>query len=289
MSSRDRGGRLASKLQRARSVHFILTEKPAPACVAANASNATAVLAGPQLSAGMHEGGAVDSEEPTIPSRALIRLALQHLWPEGLALQCRLVLCVVVLVLSRVCNMLIPLCYKGAIDVLSESKQHAEAPRPEPAPTSQVLSDSGAAWLLQSGWASALSLLSRAAGFSSSDTTASGGLWSSAGGGEAALDRGKGSPLPGPEGEAMTDKGRRVLGYVAAYVCLKSYVGVQADVRNLIFTPVSQSTRQRLQLTVLAHLHALSHSYHLTRKTGAVLQVSPQLYLSFCPLSPPFL
>jgi len=70
-----------------------------------------------------------------------------------------------------------------------------------------------------------------------------------------------------------TEKWKGVLFYVAGYVFLKSYVGVQADVRNFIFTPVSQFTRKRLQLAVLNHLHSLSHKYHIGKKTGAVLHV----------------
>ena len=66
---------------------------------------------------------------------------------------------------------------------------------------------------------------------------------------------------------------QRLLMYVLCYVCLKGYVGVQADVRNIIFTPVSQFIRKRIQLAVLNHLHALSHNYHIARKTGAVLHV----------------
>jgi ABC-type transport system involved in Fe-S cluster assembly fused permease/ATPase subunit len=36
---------------------------------------------------------------------------------------------------------------------------------------------------------------------------------------------------------------------------------------------VAQATRRRIQLGVLRHLHALSHHYHTSRKTGAVLHV----------------
>jgi len=59
--------------------------------------------------------------------RELVVKALPLLWPEGWALRARMVLCFLVLILSRVCNMLVPLCYKGAIDTLSE------VPPPPPA------------------------------------------------------------------------------------------------------------------------------------------------------------
>jgi len=39
------------------------------------------------------------------------------LWPEGWHLRCRMLLCALVLVFSRVCNMLIPLCYKVSLRV----------------------------------------------------------------------------------------------------------------------------------------------------------------------------
>ena len=45
-------------------------------------------------------------------TREILLQALQYLWPDGWLLRCRMVLCITALVFSRVCNLLIPLCYK---------------------------------------------------------------------------------------------------------------------------------------------------------------------------------
>ena len=44
--------------------------------------------------------------------RKMIAQALPLLWPDGWVLRARMLLCVVVLVAARVCNLLVPLCYK---------------------------------------------------------------------------------------------------------------------------------------------------------------------------------
>jgi hypothetical protein len=44
--------------------------------------------------------------------RKMMAQALPLLWPDGWVLRARMLLCVVVLVAARVCNLLVPLCYK---------------------------------------------------------------------------------------------------------------------------------------------------------------------------------
>ena len=167
----------------------------------------------------------------------MIGQALPFLWPDGWALRLRMVLCACALVFSRICNMLIPLCYKGAIDALSNAPSFGHGR--ETAPTSAVPSES-------------FDLLFR--------------YWYTSAGANERPDNDEGK-------QAVLDTWNKVCFYVVGYVCLKGYVGVQADVRNLIFTPVSQFTRKRSQLCVLNHLHSLSNSYHAGRKTGTVLHV----------------
>jgi hypothetical protein len=191
----------------------------------------------PEANARLSGTGDKTSEESRILYGKMISQALPFLWPDGWALRCRMVLCALALIFSRLCNMMIPLCYKGAIDALSNAPPLR--PQPGSAPTSPVT-------------AASLDFWNRF--FPPSESTAQ--------------HAGDTEPT-----QAMRETWKTVVGYVAAYVCLKGYVGVQADVRNLIFTPVSQFTRKRSQLCVLNHLHALSNSYHAGRKTGAVLHV----------------
>ena len=73
-------------------------------------------------------------------------------------------------------------------------------------------------------------------------------------------------------GSSLVGK-RSVSWYVCTYVVLKAFVGLQNDVKNLVFTPVSQYIKHTVQLGVFDHLHSLSHKYHLRRKTGTILQV----------------
>ena len=169
--------------------------------------------------------------------RKLVAKALPLLWPEGWGLRTRMMLCFLVLILSRICNMLVPLCYKGAIDTLSQ------APPPPPLADTTPVCD---VW----AWFNVLAAPS----------------------GAAAAEHGGADPVRGKQG-GVDARWRRLLQYVLCYVCIKGYVGVQADVRNIILTPVSQFARRRIQLAVFDQLHALSHNYHINRKTGAVLHV----------------
>ena len=76
-----------------------------------------------------------------------------------------------------------------------------------------------------------------------------------------------------PQGTSPVDPGKRgALWYICAYVATKAFVGLQGDVKSLIFTPVAQYVKRHVQLTVFDHLHSLSHRYHLGRKTGTVMQ-----------------
>lgn len=47
--------------------------------------------------------------------------------------------------------------------------------------------------------------------------------------------------------------------YITMYCALKAFVGLQGDIKNLVFTPVTQFIRRRVQLSVFSHLHMLSH------------------------------
>ena len=158
---------------------------------------------------GGHQTEEQEAEENSkINYSKLVKQALPCLWPQGLLLQLRVVLCVCALAISRMANIAIPLIYKRAVDLLAEFTK--EGTQRSFFPTS----------------------------FSS-----------------------------------IPPFTRQVSSYIVAYVALKSYMGLQSDLRNLIFTPVAQHTRERIQLAVLGHLHALSHRYHLTRKTGATIHV----------------
>jgi ABC-type transport system involved in Fe-S cluster assembly fused permease/ATPase subunit len=60
---------------------------------------------------------------------------------------------------------------------------------------------------------------------------------------------------------------------ILIYTCLRMFTTLQRDVRAFIWLDVEQDTSRRIKLQVFSHLHALSHQYHLSRKTGEVLKV----------------
>ena len=45
-----------------------------------------------------------------------------------------------------------------------------------------------------------------------------------------------------------------------------------ADVRDSVFVPVTQNALQMSGLDTFSHLHNLSHSFHVGRRTGGVLR-----------------
>jgi hypothetical protein len=54
---------------------------------------------------------------------------------------------------------------------------------------------------------------------------------------------------------------------IVMYASLRFLVSIQRDVRSLFWLPVEQYTRRSISLYVFRHLHSLSLSFHLNRKT----------------------
>jgi hypothetical protein len=65
---------------------------------------------------------------------------------------------------------------------------------------------------------------------------------------------------------------------IVMYASLRFLVSIQRDIRSLFWLPVEQYTRRSISLYVFRHLHSLSLSFHLNRKT-----VSSLLYLALLP------
>eukprot|EP00960_Hanusia_phi_P070552 767335-Hanusia_phi.AAC.1 len=64
------------------------------------------------------------------------------------------------------------------------------------------------------------------------------------------------------------------LGYIIVYTALKLFQTLQRDARGFVWLDVEQDTNKRIKLAIYSHLHSLSHSYHISRKTGEVLKVT---------------
>ncbi|EKX41463.1 hypothetical protein GUITHDRAFT_74667 [Guillardia theta CCMP2712] len=64
------------------------------------------------------------------------------------------------------------------------------------------------------------------------------------------------------------------LGYIIIYTGLKLFQTLQRDARGFVWLDVEQDTNKRIKLAIFSHLHSLSHSYHISRKTGEVLKVT---------------
>ena len=54
---------------------------------------------------------------------------------------------------------------------------------------------------------------------------------------------------------------------IVMYASLRFLVSIQRDIRSLFWLPVEQYTRRSISLYVFRHLHSLSLSFHLNRKT----------------------
>ncbi len=143
-----------------------------------------------------------------IAYKQLLTRAMKMIWPEDPWLRVRVIVCLGLLVWSRLVNMLIPQLYKLAVDALQQTKNTGTT-GPGQMPTSPV---SGSAHV-PNFMHTISSLFTR----------------------------------------------NRTEWMIFAYVGLKLFVGLQGDLKNLIFTPVANHIQITVQLAVFRHLHALSH------------------------------
>ena len=60
---------------------------------------------------------------------------------------------------------------------------------------------------------------------------------------------------------------------VLAYVAVQWLAKVLSELRWSLYGPIEQRTRRRLARQALEHLHALSLSFHLARRTGQISRV----------------
>ena len=63
---------------------------------------------------------------------------------------------------------------------------------------------------------------------------------------------------------------------VLAYVLVQWLAKVLSELRWALYGPIEQRTRRRLARHALEHLHALSLSFHLSRRTGQISRVLDQ-------------
>lgn len=126
-----------------------------------------------------------------------MRLLSIYIWPQTIKLQALIYACIIVLVIGRIVNVLVPVQYKIVIDALTYSGQEDTKPF--------------IAW-----------------------------------------------------------------GAILLFVMLRFLqggVGLLSTMQNFMWIPIGQYSTKAISVRMLQHLHALSLTFHLNRKTGEVLRV----------------
>ncbi|KAI8474748.1 MAG: ABC transporter type 1, transmembrane domain-containing protein [Monoraphidium minutum] len=164
--------------------------------------------------------------------------AFRYVWPSAGMLRARLLACFVLVMIERGVNLAVPILFKNMVEALSALGEDDAAPGGNAAPAAAALRR------LASGLASALGL--------------------GAGGGA------------GGEGGAFWG-----LFYPWAFFYLGTLFlrggaggeGLLADVRDILWIPITQAAFRRISLDVFGHLLALDLHWHLHRKTGQVMRI----------------
>ncbi|KXZ43254.1 hypothetical protein GPECTOR_96g720 [Gonium pectorale] len=219
--------------------------------------------------------------------------AFRYVWPDSRPLQLRLVACFGLVLAERCVNLAVPVLYKHMVDTLSSAGPPPELPPSLASAASAApgvvapaaAAGAGAGRLTQPLGEAVATLLSAAmAAASSSAGSDSNGLAANgttlAAGGAEDVHGGLLAAAYGVIAAAQSVSFWSVF-YPWVFAYLGFYLlrgasgmeGLLANMRDLVWIPITQAAYRRISLDVFGHLLDLDHQFHLHRKTGQIMRI----------------
>ncbi|GIL72034.1 hypothetical protein Vretimale_559 [Volvox reticuliferus] len=213
--------------------------------------------------------------------------AFRYVWPESRPLRLRLVACFMLVLAERCVNLAVPVLYKNMVDELSGA----------------VTGEDGGAGGGVGGDSRLVTAAQKLVAVAMRVTSASTAIASNGGGGSSSGNSSsvEGATLVGSGSAMAMDVVVRGQLLEAAYGLLKAaqkisfwsvfypwvfaYLGfyflrggsgmegLLANMRDLVWIPITQAAFRRISLDVFGHLLDLDHAFHLHRKTGQIMRI----------------
>ncbi|KAG2448895.1 hypothetical protein HYH02_006243 [Chlamydomonas schloesseri] len=212
--------------------------------------------------------------------------AFRYVWPESRPLQLRLVACFVLVLAERCVNLAVPVLYKHMVDDLGSA---AAAMADNTSGSSGGSSGggvggsggSGGSWGW--GWPGWGAGGARAGAVSEATRALLRAAAAAAGAGAAGAAEANGTLLAAAHGLLKAAQGVTfwsvfypwVFAYLGFYFLRggSGMEGLLANMRDLIWIPITQAAFRRISLDVFGHLLDLDHAFHLHRKTGQIMRI----------------